>query len=127
MSPSSERSKEAPPLAVPADSDRRDSPRVAVERIAVRIGSQSVLGTGDLSVGGLRWTGPAPHLLTSPLEVAFQLPGDAESLHLQAEVLRREEADAGIVLRLRFVDPPLEAERRIARFIDQLNTRDAQP
>jgi|GEM_PF-4922628 len=103
----------------PGEDDRRESPRVALDRIIATFQGASAMGRGDLSVGGALWEGAAAHATCDQVELTFQLGGDPEPLRLRAQVVRRRETAAGVALHLRFLDPPFEAERRIARYLDQ--------
>lgn len=106
----------------PPRDDRRECPRLPLSRILATFqggeGAHSAIGHGDVSTGGALWVGSSAHVTSELLEVTFPLGDAPEPLRLRAKVVGREEANDQVALHLQFVEPPFEAERRIARYID---------
>ena len=108
----------APPPFLALDDERRDCPRIPLAELELAFGGGVFAGFGDVSVGGALFLGALPEL-PSRVEVRFQLPGEAESFRLEAVVLAAEIAPNGTSVHLRFVEIPFDAERRIARHVDE--------
>ena len=105
----------------PADDERRDSPRVALRLLVRPVGSDTPWEgrEGDISVGGFAWYGGG----MSPgqrVEVRFLLPGGADELKADGEVLRVSHGPRGPTAHVRFLDLPVACELAIARYLDDL-------
>ncbi|WP_253895269.1 PilZ domain-containing protein [Corallococcus exercitus] len=98
--------------------DRRDSPRVPMRLKVRREGTEGFLDrAGDLSLGGVGWVGEAldPGQV---VEVRFALPPSLEEVQVRGEVLPPKASAPGPVVRVRFVELPVELELAIARHLD---------
>ncbi len=106
--------------AVKAD-DRRDSPRVPM-RFLVRDAGLSEGDweerDGDLSLGGISWEGKTPALGTE-VDVRFRLAGTSREVRVRGELIRVKDAGSSIGFHLRFTDVELDAERAIAKYLDE--------
>lgn len=105
----------------PTDDERRDSPRVALRLLVRAVGSDTSWEgrEGDISVGGFAWYGGG----MSPgqrVEVRFLLPGGADELKADGEVLRVSHGPRGPTAHVRFLDLPVACELAIARYLDDL-------
>ena len=98
--------------------DRRESKRVALEAIRLDTGEFPLVGHGDLGVGGLLWRGRGGPLSQGEVALAFEVPGADAVLHVKGEVLEQRRDGAEALVRVRFRDVELSAERAIARFLD---------
>ena len=105
-----------PPILL--DDERRDCPRIPLAELELAFGGGVFAGFGDVSVGGAFFLGAVPEL-PAQVEVRFELPGEAEAFQLAAEVLSFDAAPEGASVHLRFVEIPFDAERRIARHVDE--------
>ena len=97
--------------------ERRATPRVSVE-FAVKTndgGEQLVRTTHDLSTFGMALKGGTTPAAGTRLDIQLFLPDDPAPLELKAEVLGAFGPDGGA--RLKFISPPIEAVRRIHRFL----------
>ena len=103
----------------PKSEERRDSPRVPMNFLVRRAGSEAVYESreGDLSLGGCAFKGSALEPGTQ-LEVRFRLPNLTDELKVRGEVLTVPEASQGGSTRVRFMDLPVEVELSIARHLD---------
>lgn len=100
--------------------DRRDSPRVPMKlRVRPLSGGDFVEYDGDLSVGGALFHSPSA-VEGDRFELKFQLPGSAQELTCQAEVLRVRDAGDTRRVHLKFAELPIEQELAIAKYIDDL-------
>ncbi|CAM4306991.1 pilus assembly protein PilZ [Corallococcus sp. ZKHCc1 1396] len=100
--------------------DRRDSPRVPM-RLKVRWegGTESFLDrAGDLSLGGAGWVGEALEP-GKPVEVRFALPPSLEEVQVSGVVLPPKAGAEGPVVRVRFLELPVEVELAIAKHLDE--------
>ena len=73
---------------------------------------------GDLSIGGIYWTGRYPPQ-GSLVEVRFRLSGVSKEIRAKAEIIRLSERGGGIGFHVRFTEVDLDSELAIARFIDE--------
>jgi len=100
--------------------ERRDSGRVPI-RLMVRdlaVGGSFEDHDGNLSIGGVYFTGGHPPL-GSRVEVRFLLPGGrSEEVRATGEVLRVTREGQAFGTHVRFVEMPLEAELAIARVLE---------
>lgn len=101
--------------------DRRESPRVPMRLLVRRAGSGAVYEAwpGDLSLGGAAWQGGALEV-GAEVELRFKLPSAEAELHARGEVLKVTETAEGPRTHVRFVELSMEAERAIARYLDDL-------
>jgi hypothetical protein len=104
----------------PKSEERRDSPRVPMNFMVRRAGSDASYEPreGDLSLGGCAFKGTALEPGTG-LEVRFRLPNLTDELKVRGEVLTTPEASQGGPTRVRFLDLPVEVELSIARHLDE--------
>lgn len=102
-----------------SDHERRDCPRLSLERITVAWGDQRYEGCGDVSIGGALWMGEGPIEVGQRVRVSFELPGELEHYAAEAEVLQRRLEGKDVALHMRFAEIPFEVERAIARFVDE--------
>ncbi|WP_261778322.1 PilZ domain-containing protein [Corallococcus exiguus] len=101
-----------------AGEDRRDSPRVPMRLKVRREGADAFLDrAGDLSLGGVGWVGEALDP-GQTVEVRFALPPSLEEVQVRGEVLPPKAGMTGPVVRVRFVELPVELELAIARHLD---------
>ncbi|WP_223636610.1 PilZ domain-containing protein [Corallococcus sp. EGB] len=99
--------------------DRRDSPRVPMRLKVRREGAEAFLDrAGDLSLGGVGWVGEALDA-GQAVEVRFALPPSQEEVQVRGEVLPPKAGIPGPVVRVRFVELPVELELAIARHLDE--------
>lgn len=107
------------PLFPPPAEDRRECPRIPLAGITLWRAGHAYLGWGDVSTGGAFWSGQANVRPGAAVELSFSLPDFPGVLHLKAVVLSaRPDPTGATALHLRFVDPPFDAERWIARHVD---------
>lgn len=98
--------------------DRRDSPRVPMRLKVRRQGEEGYLDrAGDLSLGGVGWVGEALDA-GQVVEVRFSLPSPLDEVQVQGEVLPPKPGMTGPVVRVRFLDLPVEVELGIARHLE---------
>lgn len=118
-------SREAAAMAE-RNEERRESPRVPMRLHVRRVGGGADYEAreGDVSLGGFAWHGGPLH--GGPLEVGEQvevrltLPGAGAELHGRGEVLQVTEGPQGPHPHARFVELSMEAERAIARYLDDV-------
>lgn len=75
--------------------------------------------TGDLSVGGMRWSGKTPPR-GNLVEVRFQLPGYEREVVAKGEVIRVSETRTGVDFHVRFADLDVQSELAVARYLDDM-------
>ncbi|MBN8226308.1 PilZ domain-containing protein [Corallococcus macrosporus] len=99
--------------------DRRDSPRVPMRLKVGWDGADGFLErAGDLSLGGVGWVGEALDE-GKDVMVRFTLPSASEEAVVKGKVLAPKAGMSGPVVRVRFVDLPVELELAIARHLDE--------
>lgn len=99
--------------------ERRGTPRVAVdiEVQATVAGQRLLFRTHDLSTFGLSLVGgPAPEQGTR-LALTLALPDDPAPVKLKGQVVGALDEDEASGVRVKFVNPPIEALKRIHRFL----------
>jgi PilZ domain len=107
---------------MPKSDERRDSPRVPmtflVRDVLQRKGPWEER-SGDLSLGGIAWTGrTAPQ--GKEVDVRFRLLGVPKELKARGELIRvRATAGANIDFRVRFTELDVKTELVIARFLEE--------
>jgi len=84
----------------------------------VKEGGSYVEREGDLSLGGISWTGRYPPE-GSEVEVRFRLPRIARELRANGEIIRIEEQGGGIGFHVRFTELDVESELEIARYLER--------
>lgn len=101
--------------------ERRDSPRVPMHFLVrdLREGGSYQEREGDLSLGGIRWSGRYPPEGTE-VEVRFRLPRTPREIRARGEIIRLEQEDGGIGFHVRFTELEVESELTIARFLERL-------
>ena len=104
-----------PPLF---NDERRECPRLPLEQIELCFDGRRFSGFGDVSTGGALWLGEAS-AVPPKVELRFALAGEPLTFRLRAEVISARPEGHELALHLRFVDLPFEAERRIARHVDE--------
>ena len=105
----------------PTADDRRDSPRVPMHFLVRDAGltdAEWVERDGDISLGGISWEGKTA-ALGSDDDVRFRLPGVARELRCRGEIIRVKNAVDTIAFHLRFTEVELDAERAIAKYLDE--------
>ncbi|TFG95957.1 MAG: PilZ domain-containing protein, partial [Myxococcales bacterium] len=113
---------QAPVVASPPVAERRQGPRVVLDREVVAVDEAATRAVHapvgrDLSPGGMR-VDPCPDLvLGGRLRLALYEPSASEPVLLTAEVVRD---DGGAGLALRFVDLPPEIATQLGRIIAAL-------
>lgn len=104
--------------------DRRDSPRINV-RLWVRMvdaGGSFEEKVGDVGIGGAYFEDR--HLpVGKAVQLRFTLPGKADEIRCDGEILRISEQDGSFGAHVRFTEIPTDAELAIARFIDAMETQ----
>jgi hypothetical protein len=100
--------------------ERRDSPRVPMTFLVrdIKEGGSYVERAGDLSLGGIQWTGKYPPE-GREVEVRFRLPREVVEIRATGEIIRVEEQGGGIAFHVRFTQLPVESELAIARFLER--------
>jgi c-di-GMP-binding flagellar brake protein YcgR len=104
---------------IPPQSDRRDTPRVAIELpvTLTRIHGRPVRGqTLDLSTSGVRVSTWRPLRVDETLELRIRLGREGPALHARVRVLREH---ASSTFALRFEDLPPDGDIEIQRFLEQ--------
>ena len=121
MSEQSKNSNPGPP------EERRESPRVSIRLLVRRAGTADTSESreGNLSLGGLAWYGGALPV-GSKVEVRFSLPDAGEELQLQGEVIHVGHGARGTSAHARFLELPVEAELRIARYLDDVELAESK-
>lgn len=101
--------------------DRRDSPRFPMTFLVREHGEDNLWEerAGDLSIGGIHWTGSAPPK-GNLVDVRFRLPGIPRELRASGEIIRLSDAANGINFHVRFTELDVESELAIARYLDDL-------
>jgi hypothetical protein len=101
--------------------ERRDSPRVPMRLLVRRADSSDAFESreGNLSLGGFAWYCAALPV-GSKVEARFNLPDSGGELHVRGEVLHVGYGARGTSAHVRFLELPVEAEMRIARYLDDL-------
>jgi hypothetical protein len=99
--------------------DRRDSHRIPLELLVreEQMGSYDQR-VGNLGLGGVFFTAghPPPR---SRMDLRLRLPGIRDEVVLEAEVVRVAEQAGQFGIHLRFVEPPLELEMAVAKYLHQ--------
>ena len=110
-----------------AGMDRRDSPRVTMRFQVRRAGTADTFDSreGNLSLGGFAWFGSAMPVGTK-VEARFNLPGSPEEIQVRGEVLHVGHGSRGTSAHVRFMDLPVEAELRIARYLDDVELEESK-
>ena len=110
-----------------SEMDRRDSPRVSMRFRVRRAGTADTFDSreGNLSLGGFAWFGSAMPVGTK-VEAHFNLPGSPEELQVRGEVLHVGHGSRGTSAHVRFLDLPVEAEMRIARYLDDVELEESK-
>jgi hypothetical protein len=111
-----------------SDDERRESPRVSMRFLVRRADTADMFESreGNLSLGGFAWFGAALPV-GSKVEVRFTLPGSIDEFHLRGEVLNVGHGSKGSSAHARFLELPVEAEMRIARYLDDLELSESNP
>jgi hypothetical protein len=119
----SEQSKDSSPQ--PRE-ERRDSPRVSMRFRVRRADSADSFEPreGNLSLGGFAWFGGAQSV-GSKVEVRISLPDAGEELQLRGEVIHVAHGSRGTSAHARFLELPVEAELRIARYLDDVELEES--
>ena len=105
----------------PKADDRRESPRVPMHFLVRDAGLTQgdwEERDGDLSLGGISWEGKTAALGTE-VDIRFRLVGVARELRARGEIIRVKNAADKIAFHLRFTDVDLDAERAIAKYLDE--------
>jgi hypothetical protein len=110
------------------DEERRDSPRVSMRFLVRRADTAEMFESreGNLSLGGFAWLGAALPV-GSKVEVRFTLPGSIDEMHLRGEVLHVGHGSRGSSSHARFLELSVDAEMRIARYLDDLELAESNP
>lgn len=100
--------------------ERRESPRVPM-RLHVRRagGADFEAREGDVSLGGFAWYG-GPAEVGAQVEVRLTLPSSGAEVLGRGEVLQVTQGPQGPHAHARFVELSMEAERAIARYLDDM-------
>jgi hypothetical protein len=99
--------------------ERRDSPRVPMRLKVGWDGADGFLErAGDLSLGGVGWVGE-PLDEGKVVMVRFTLPLAPEESVVKGLVLPPKPGAAGPVVRVKFMELPVELELAIARHLDE--------
>lgn len=101
--------------------ERRESPRVSMRFLVRRAGTADAFESreGNLSLGGFVWyNGALP--VGAKVEARFLLPDAGEELQLRGEVIHVGDGSCGTSSHVRFLEPPVEVEMRIARYLDDV-------
>jgi hypothetical protein len=99
--------------------DRRESPRLPIKvwlKNAATNRFEQV--EGDISVGGLHFVDIFP-IAGKAIDLRFKLPGRAEEVRVQGEVVKVSKKTDRYGAHVRFGEMDLETQRAIARFIDE--------
>ena len=102
--------------------ERRESPRAPMFfliRDAGRDGANWLEGEGNLSTGGIQWSGrrtPSSRLV----DVRFRLPGVPREIHAKGEIIRVSGENGASKFHVRFVELDVQSELTIARYIDRV-------
>jgi hypothetical protein len=114
----SEQSKDSNPR--PRE-ERRESPRVSMRFRVRRAGTKDTFEPreGNLSLGGFAWYSAALPV-GSKVEARISLPDAGDELLLRGEVIHVGHGSRGTSSHARFLELPVEAEMRIARYLDDL-------
>jgi hypothetical protein len=116
--------KKRPPEPAPRSDrragERRDSPRVPMAFLVRNLeeGGSYVEERGDLSLGGIYWTGRYSPGGTD-VEVRFRLPRVTREIRAQGEIIRLDDQQGGVGFHVRFTQLDVESELAIARFLER--------
>jgi hypothetical protein len=119
----SEQSKDSNPRP---HEERRESPRVSMRFSVKRADSADSFEPreGNVSLGGFAWfSGALP--VGSKVEVRISLPDAGEDLQLRGEVIHVGHGSRGTSAHARFLELPVEAELRIARYLDDVELEES--
>lgn len=107
--------------------DRRDSPRYPMKFLVRDQGEKNHWEEreGDLSIGGIRWSGKTPPKGQS-VEVRFRLPGVPKEIRAEGEIIRLQDLDKGIGFHVRFTELDVPSELAVARYLDDLIAAEAE-
>lgn len=99
--------------------DRRESPRIPMQFLLrdIEEGGAYVERRGDLSLGGIYWTGEFPPY-GKDVEVRFRLPGVPREIRGTGEIIRLKEEGEKLHFHVRFTELPVDAELAIARALE---------
>jgi hypothetical protein len=118
--PSDRRSqKDEPQAQEQRRDDRRESPRLPI-KVWVKNSTSSRFEAleGDISVGGLHFTGTSP-IVGKQVDLRFKLPGREQEVLVHGEVVEVSEHNGLHGAHIRFGDMDVDTELAIARFIDE--------
>jgi hypothetical protein len=104
------------------DDDRRESPRVPMSFLVREVGNDAgewEERDGDLSLGGISWSGKTPPLLGRDVDVRFRLPGVPKEQRVRGEIIRLTPNARGLEFSLRFTELETPIELAIARYLDE--------
>ena len=99
--------------------DRRDSPRFRLKLWVrqVEAGGSFEEKDGDVGVGGAYFV-DRHHPVGKAVQLRFSLPGRAEEIRCDGEIVRVSEREGRFGAHVRFSDLSTDIELAIARFID---------
>ena len=107
--------------------ERRESPRVSMRFLVRRADTPDMFESreGNLSLGGFAWFGAALSV-GSKVEARFTLPGSLDEFQVRGEVLHVGHGSRGSSSHARFLELSVEAEMRIARYLDELELEESK-
>ena len=105
---------------VTTDPDRRTAARTPLDIWIEETSDQATYfqRSANLSAGGLYIENGIPQPVGTRMQLRFSLPDDATPIRIGAEVVRVEN-DTPFGMHLKFLEIPVDAEQRIARYVDQ--------
>ena len=76
-------------------------------------------GQGNLSTGGLQWSGKTPPS-GRLVDVRFRLPGVPRELRVHGEIIRVSGENGSSRFHVRFTELDVQSELAIARYLDEM-------
>jgi hypothetical protein len=102
--------------------ERRESPRAPMFfllRDANQEGANWLEGQGNLSTGGILWSGKTPPNRRL-VDLRFRLPGVPREFRVQGEIIRVGGHNGSSRFHVRFTELDVQSELAIARYLDEM-------
>lgn len=75
--------------------------------------------TGNISPGGIYFEQTIPHSLGTRVKIRFSLPGNADVIEAEGEIVNTPEVKDGLGMGLEFRDLDAATQKRIQKWVDE--------